>query len=146
MFIYWLFLIFSLEFMRIVSTDLHQSFFDGLDKYAPRLLQTYRLRTSSSSDLRSLLEPLDVEVRMILYSITIPLSLVELVNHCQILSGQKLLSGMQTSLHSFCTFASKIGYLLWFEKGPFLFNFNFCVLKLQTRRDEQLLCLDSHST
>ncbi|KAI7790215.1 hypothetical protein IRJ41_009305 [Triplophysa rosa] len=48
------------EFMRIVSTDLHQSFFDGLDKYVPKLLQMYRMRTSSS-DLRSLLEPLDVE-------------------------------------------------------------------------------------
>ncbi|XDV26038.1 hypothetical protein PO909_029842 [Leuciscus waleckii] len=45
----------------LVSTDLHQSFFDGLDKYVPRLLQMYRVRTSSSSDLRSLLEPLDVQ-------------------------------------------------------------------------------------
>ncbi|XP_056100045.1 uncharacterized protein LOC130078532 [Rhinichthys klamathensis goyatoka] len=51
----------SAEFMRLVSTDLHQSFFDGLDKYVPRLLQMYRVRTSSSSDLRSLLEPLDVQ-------------------------------------------------------------------------------------
>lgn len=47
--------------MRLVSTDLQQSFFDGLDKYVPRLLQMYRVRTSSSSDLRSLLEPLDAQ-------------------------------------------------------------------------------------
>jgi len=51
--------------MRLVSADLHQSFFDGLDKYVPRLLQMYRVGTSSSSDLRSLLEPLDVHVRII---------------------------------------------------------------------------------
>ncbi|KAF4094496.1 hypothetical protein G5714_024623 [Onychostoma macrolepis] len=49
------------EFMRLVSTDFQQSFFDGLDKYVPRLLQMYRVRTSSSSDLRSLLEPLDAQ-------------------------------------------------------------------------------------
>ncbi|KAG7237013.1 hypothetical protein INR49_032902 [Caranx melampygus] len=49
------------EFMRLVSADLYKSFFDGLDKYAPRLLEMYRVRSSSSSDLRSLLQPLDVQ-------------------------------------------------------------------------------------
>lgn len=55
----------SAEFMRLVSTDLHRSFFDGLDKYVPRLLEMYRVRSSSSSDLRHLLQPLDVQVSII---------------------------------------------------------------------------------
>lgn len=82
----------SAEFMCLVSTDLHQSFFDGLDKYVPTLLEMYRVRSSSSSDLRSLLQPLDVQVRIVWFLpnslITIPqpstknniVSLVEIVS------------------------------------------------------------------
>ncbi|KAK9539536.1 hypothetical protein VZT92_004636 [Zoarces viviparus] len=49
----------SAEFMRLVSSDLNQSFFDGLDKYVPKLLEVYRKRGQSCPDLRSLLHPLD---------------------------------------------------------------------------------------
>ncbi|KAK9521323.1 hypothetical protein VZT92_002128 [Zoarces viviparus] len=45
--------------MRLVSSDLNQSFFDGLDKYVPKLLEVYRKRGHSCPDLRSLLHPLD---------------------------------------------------------------------------------------
>ncbi|XP_059213846.1 sterile alpha motif domain-containing protein 3-like [Centropristis striata] len=51
----------SAEFRRLVSTELHRSFFDGLDKYVSRLLEMYKVRSSSSADLRALLQPLDIE-------------------------------------------------------------------------------------
>lgn len=33
----------SAEFLHLVSTELHRSFFDGLDKYVPRLLELYKV-------------------------------------------------------------------------------------------------------
>lgn len=53
------------EFMRLVSLDLHQSFFNGLDKYSPTLLEFYRVRVSSNAMLYSLLQSLDVQVSIV---------------------------------------------------------------------------------
>ncbi|XP_056295592.1 uncharacterized protein LOC130209778 [Pseudoliparis swirei] len=49
----------SAEFMRLVSSDLHQCFFDGLDKYVPKLLEMYSIRSPSCPNLRRLLHSLD---------------------------------------------------------------------------------------
>ncbi|KAJ8014671.1 hypothetical protein DPEC_G00018080 [Dallia pectoralis] len=49
------------EFMRLVSADLLQVFFDGLDKYVPKLIGLYRVRDRSVTELHNLLHSLDVE-------------------------------------------------------------------------------------
>ncbi|KAL0978903.1 hypothetical protein UPYG_G00177450 [Umbra pygmaea] len=49
------------EFMRLVSADLLKVFFDGLDKYVPKLIELYRVRDRSITELHNLLHSLDVE-------------------------------------------------------------------------------------